>query len=133
MENKFRLLGSIISIDELMIIKNKIREKFQISENFHIASHVFDNYKKRIKKVSRERMSVKELLGATLGDYSIIEVHNLKGTVRVLVRSKNMFGEANSCFVLDLDKRSVITCYFNKSDDNHSTIDMSCYFGKFYA
>lgn len=130
---KFRLLASIIEPIIIANIKNKIDYKFSNRERYYMAQHVFVNIRKRMRKSSIVSMCVHEILKDTLTNYEIIEVHNLKGSVRALVRSQNVYGDGNACFVLDLDTDAVVTCYFNKFDDEHKTIDMNNYFGKYSA
>ena len=54
----------------------------------------------------------------------LIEYHTLKGTRRLLVRDAT-----GTCVVLDLDSKNVITTYFNRSDDHHSTLKSDEYAG----
>ena len=54
----------------------------------------------------------------------LIEFHKLKGTRRILVRDSS-----GTCLVIDLDTKKVITTYFNRSGDNHSTLKRDEYVG----
>ena len=54
----------------------------------------------------------------------LIEFHRLKGTRRILVRD-----DAGTCVVIDLETKNVITAYYNRSGDNHSTLKTHEYVG----
>jgi len=81
---------------------------------------ITDYFKTRL---AERGLSVKDIKNA-LTHGSLIEYHTLKGTRRLLVRD-----DKGTCVVLDLDKKSVITTYFNRSGDNHSTLRKEEYVG----
>jgi len=67
-------------------------------------------------RLAERGLSVTDISKA-LSNGKLIEYHTLKGTRRLLVRDAT-----GTCVVLDLDTKNVITTYFNRSDDNHSTL-----------
>ena len=68
------------------------------------------------KRLAERGLAVTDIKNA-LSHGKLIEYHTLKGTRRLLVRDAT-----GTCVVLDLDTKNVITTYFNRSDDNHSTL-----------
>ena len=68
------------------------------------------------KRLSERGLAVTDIKNA-LSHGKLIEYHTLKGTRRLLVRDST-----GTCVVLDLDSKNVITTYFNRADDHHSTL-----------
>jgi len=74
-------------------------------------------------RLAERGLSVTDITNA-LTHGKLIEYHTLKGTRRLLIRDST-----GTCVVLDLDTKNVITTYFNRSDDNHSTLKRNEYVG----
>ena len=86
------------------------------------------SYKYSITPYFRSRLTERGLtvedITLALTHGKLIEFHRLKGTRRILVRDS-----AGTCLVIDLDTKNVITTYFNRSHDNHSTLKKNEYIG----
>jgi hypothetical protein len=63
----------------------------------------------------------------TLHNGELIEYHNRSGFNRILVRGHKSYRGRVPCIVFDLSTHKVITFWWNRSNDNHYTIDMSNY------
>ena len=74
-------------------------------------------------RLAERGLSVTDIRNA-LTHGKLVEYHTLKGTRRLLIRDAT-----GTCVVLDLDTKNVITTYFNRSNDNHSTLKTEEYVG----
>lgn len=74
-----------------------------------------------------------EKVASMFSDCEIIEykidVHKSKGTFqeRLVLRTREEFGNLNLVFVVSLTNNCIVTVWFNHKDDNHETINMSLY------
>jgi len=75
------------------------------------------------KRLVERGLSTTDIINA-LTNGKLIEYHTLKGTRRLLVRD-----DTGTCVVIDLDTKNVITTYFNRFNDNHSTLKSNEYVG----
>lgn len=60
-------------------------------------------------------------------EYKIIREGDTIVDERVLLRSDKVYNGSNLVLVYSIKKNRVITLWANKSDDNHSTLDLSSY------
>lgn len=80
-------------------------------------------------KKSKERGIQEWMIKKVIASGNLIEYHRKdKFSHRVLIRGKQNFKGNNLCVVIDIFKKEVVTAYYNKCDDNHSTLDKSQYY-----
>lgn len=133
MKTKFKVLYKSLSARDRSYLGEQVCN-FDESD-YTISNHAIRALRNRKFEAYLEssRYGVQELLFNTLWeDFNIVEVHNLKGTLRVLVRGNIVVGDSNPCFILDLTTRTVVTIYFNKVGDNHETLNKDEYFGEYH-
>lgn len=117
-------------------LKNIDLDSLELSE--HLLSKLHTNFNEDIiKNILKDNDIIKKII-----EFNINK--DKKGNVydcRILIRDNNIYKvnllnyitgkeethPANICFVYSLTFNRIITVYWNKSNDNHSTINMSQY------
>lgn len=105
-----RFLTQSIEPEDIRRILRHIR-----ASNWVVSSHAVSRMHE--KGISHEELSHVVKHG------HMIELHNEKGTWRVLLRDSR-----GTCIVLDLGNGAVITTYKNSPGDMHRTLDTSAYY-----
>lgn len=119
-----------MSKDEIIFLKNQIKNIKDIKPSWHLENKVLIKYKMEdVFKVINDEDVENRII-----EFNITPTRS-KIDNRVLLRSKEVYPvdingkliDCNLCFVISLKSHELITVYYNESNDSHDTIDWKRY------